>query len=105
MIAWHIFAICAFLSILWGIYLAYTIADYREVKANQHLARRGDTVKALRRMVVAVCVFCLPFAFVFRTAMVLAGFGQDQIGQVVFFAIVGPNVVGSIFAVVSLRYD
>lgn len=104
MIAWHVFALCAFLSVMWGIYLAFTIVDYRTTLATA-ARRRSDIVSAFRRMVVAFCLFFLPFAFVVRTFCVLVGVGDEAAAQVTFFAFVGPNVLGSIYAVVSLRYD
>jgi hypothetical protein len=104
MIAPHILAISAFLSVMWGIYLAFTVTDYVKVKSYRD-RRKGETVAAFRRMLVAFCVFSLPFSFVFRTACVILGIGDDVAGQVAFFALVGPNVVCSIFAVTSLRYD
>ena len=116
-IAPHILVLALFLSVTWGIYLIYTVNDYRMVKTRRVVStkqgfepldgerRRGELVAAFRRMLVALCVWSLPFSFVIRTSMVLAGFGDDLIGQIVFFALVGPNVVGSIFAVVSLRFD
>ena len=104
MIAPHILVLSSFLSIMWGIYLANTVADYVRIRTVEG-RRRGDTVTALTRVVVAICVFSLPFSFVFRTACVLLGMGDDTAAQITFFALVGPNVVGSIFAVVSLRFD
>ena len=107
MIAPHILVISGFLSVLWGIYLAYTIGDYRATRArpSDRQRRRGDVVRAFRRMLVAICVFTLPFSFVFRTLCVVIGIGDEQAAQVAFFSLLGPNVVGSIFAVASLRYD
>lgn len=104
-IAPHILALAVFLSVMWGLYLAYTIYDYRQAKTRPVERRKGDVVAALRRMLVAFCVFSLPFSLVVRTALVLAGFGNDLIGQIVFFSLVGPNVVGSIFAVVTTIED
>lgn len=98
-IAPHILGLALFLSVMWGIFLAYTINEYRGARG------RKEIVVGFRRMIVALCVFLLPFSLVFRTTCVLLGLGDDVIGQIAFFALVGPNVVGCIFAVVSLRYD
>lgn len=107
MIAPQILAISAFLSLTWGGYLAFTVVDYLATRHRQHTAtrRRGDVVAAFRRMVVAFCLWMICFAYVFRTVIVLAGFGDAAAGQISFFALLGTNVVGSIFALVSLRYD
>lgn len=114
MIAPHILLLSSFLTIMWGIYLIFTIKDYRRVRLlrvskeaadNALYRRKGDTVAAFRRMIVAFCVFTLPASFVFRTACVLLGVGDETTAQITFFALVGPNVVGSIFAVVSLAFD
>ena len=112
-IAPHILALAVFLSLTWGVYLLYTINDYLAAKgrigtntAQGQLPagnrRRGDVVAAFRRMVVALCVWSLPFSIVFRTASVLFGMGEEQVAQITFFALAGPNVVGSIFAAVSV---
>lgn len=98
-IAPHILGLALFLSVMWGIFFIHTVQDYRRADG------RKETVIAFRRMIVAVCVWLLPVSFVFRTACVLLGVGDDVVGQIAFFAMVGPNVVGSIFAVVSLKYD
>lgn len=103
-IAWHIFAISSFLSVTWGVYLIGMICEYRNIKRGTD-RRRGNIVVALRKVVVAFCLWTFVFSFVFRTAMVIAGFGEDVAGQIVFFTLVGTNVVGSMFAVISMRYD
>ena len=103
-IAPHILALSLFLSVTWGIYLIFTVRDYLSVRTRAG-RERGDLVASFRRMLVAICVFSLPASFVFRTVCVLAGVGDDLISQILFFALVGPNVVCSLFAVISLRYD
>lgn len=107
MIAPHIALISAFLSVTWGAYFIYTIKDYLVIRTKNGEGRRrgGDAVAALRRTIVAFCLWSFCFSFLFRTAMVLLGFGEDVVGQVVFFTLVGTNVLGSVFALVSLKYD
>lgn len=104
----QVFVLTAFLTTMWGIYLVAAAREYREVRQGPRvivLSRQQEIVRAFRRVVVDLCVFALPAAFLLRTGMVLLGLGNDVVGGVVFFALVGPNVVGSIFAVASLRYD
>jgi hypothetical protein len=116
-IAPHIFALAVFLSVTWGIYLVYTVLDYRrvlrEVTTQRPVPpdfssaprRRGEILAALRRMIVAWCQWLFVFSFVFRTAMVLLGLDNQTVGLVIFFALAGSNVLGSLYVVISLRYD
>lgn len=101
MIATHIFILGLFLSVMWGIYFVYTVLDYRASRGKGYKV----LVAAFRRLIVALCVFLLPFSLMFRTACVLLGVADEITSQIIFFALVGPNVVGCIFVVVSLRYD
>jgi hypothetical protein len=103
-IAPQILAIAGFLSITWGVYLGGTIVSYRGLLKHPN-RRRQDVVVALRRFVVAFCIWLFCFSFVFRTALVLMGAGDEFVGQIVFFALLGTNVVGSLFACVSLWFD
>lgn len=107
MIAPHILGLSAFLSIFWGIYLVFTVQDYGRVRAFRPpgTRRRGDLISAFRRMLVALSLWSICFAYVFRTASVLLGFGDTSAAQIAFFAIIGINVPSAIFAVVSLKYD
>jgi uncharacterized membrane protein len=104
MITPQIFALTAFLTVTWGINMVIAASEYRIARATPD-RRRADVVRALRRCVASICLFMLPFSFMIRTALVLAGFGNDVIGMVVFFALAGTNVVGSLFVMISLRYD
>lgn len=94
-IAPHILFISLFLTVTWGIYFLYTVRDWA--------IRRGAA--RMRRMLVALCVWSLPLSFVLRTTLVIVGMGTEQIGIVSFFAITGINIVGSIFAVATLRSE
>lgn len=98
----QIFVLALFLSVTWGIYMAYTIRQYR---ISAHFATRGRIVRDFRRMVVAVCLWLFVFSFVFRTATVLVGLGQEVVGQILFYALAGSNIVGSVFVVASLFFD
>jgi hypothetical protein len=104
----QVFILTAFLTVMWGTYFASALREYGAVRRGPRvvvLTRQQEIVRAFRRVVVDLCVFMLPAAFVLRTGMVIIGVGNDVVGGVVFFALVGPNVIGSIFAVASLRYD
>ena len=105
MIAPQVLAITSFLSIMWGIYLFSTIQEYNTARTARTNRRRGDTISAFRRMVVAFCLWLICFSYVFRTFMVLIGLGDIVTSQVMFFALLGTNIPGSIFAVISLRLD
>lgn len=104
MITPHILLVSIFLSTTWGIYLVYTIGDYRHIRAGAG-RRRGEVVVAFRKIVVALSLWAICFAYVFRTLCVLAGLGDESAGQVTFFALLGVNIVGSIFVVSSLWFD
>jgi hypothetical protein len=105
MIAPQILLISAFLSITWGIYLFATAKGYIALRNASPIRRRGDTVQAMRRFLVALCLWTICFSYVFRTGCVLIGLGEATAGQIAFFAILGINIPASIFAVVSLRFD
>jgi hypothetical protein len=100
----QILAISLFLSVTWGIYLAGTLSLYWKIHA-QRPRRRQDVVVALRRFIVALCAWLFVFSFVFRTFCVVIGIGDEIAVQIVFFTLLGTNVVGSLFAIVSLWYD
>jgi hypothetical protein len=115
-IAPHIFILAAFLSVTWGIYLVYTVREYRRVLHDKTTQRpnnnfstaprhRSELLAALRKMVVALCAFLFVFSFVFRTSMVLLGLDDQTVGVVIFFALAGSNVVGSLYVVISLWLD
>ena len=115
-IAPHIFVLAVFLSVTWGIYLGYTIREYRRVlhdatthRPNNNFStaprRRGEILAALRKMIVALCAWLFVFSFVFRTAMVLLGLDDQIVGVVIFFALAGSNVAGSLYVVISLFLD
>lgn len=115
MIAWHILVLSTFLSLVWGWHLKDTSRDWLEARAARPVAadpalRRVELVHirrelgdALRNLVAAICLLSISVAYVFRTAVVLAGLGEAFAGQVVFFALVGVNVTGALFVVVSRR--
>jgi hypothetical protein len=98
------FLIAAALVVTWGFYFGYTVIDYVKTSRGPN-RRKGDLVASFRKMVVALCVWMLPLGVLTRTALVLAGFGDETAAQVLFFALVGTNIPGSIFVVVSLRFD
>ena len=99
----QIFVLALFLTVTWGIYMLYTIVEYRRiVRAG---TTRGRIIRDFRRMVVAVCLWLLVSSLVFRTTMVLIGLDDVVVGRVLFYALVGSNVIGSLFVVASLFFD
>lgn len=100
----QIFLITGFLSVTWGIYLVGTVREYVKIRSTI-IRRRQDLVVALRRVVVAICVWLFVFSFCFRIICTYFGVNDEISAQLVFFSLLGSNVVGSLFAVVSLRYD
>lgn len=106
-IAPQILVLSLVLSIIWGIVLISAIRDYRRtvVKRRGGDRRGGDLVSALRWFFAVLCVFSINSAYLLRTSLVLAGFGSDTAGQVVFFALLSTDIVGGLFALISLRYD
>lgn len=102
MIAVHILLLSIFLTLTWGLYLIHSINGYLHVKQSAPSNRRKtDLPAALRRLIVAICVWTLPASFVIRTGSVLLGVGGDTTNQILFFALTGVNVVGSLFCAVS----
>lgn len=100
----QVFVLTAYLTIAWGTYFAIAVRDYVRARATVH-RRRDETVKVWRRMVVAFCLFMLPFSFFLRAGLTLLSLENTTISGIVFFSIAGTNVAGSIFCLVSLRYD
>jgi UDP-N-acetylmuramyl pentapeptide phosphotransferase/UDP-N-acetylglucosamine-1-phosphate transferase len=102
----QILAIAGFLSVTWGVYLLGVIDDYRKIRADfRHTRRRQDLVAGLRRVVVALCIWLFVFSYVFRISSVWFGVSDELSAQIVFFALLGSNVVGSIFAAVTIWRD
>ena len=101
----QILIISGFLSVVWGIYLIGTIRDYRETRRLMPRRRHLDVVSALRRVVVALCLWLFVFSFVFRIGSVYFGLADSISAQIVFFALLGSNVVGSLFAAATIWLD
>lgn len=99
----QILLLATFLSVMWGIYMLYTINQYRIISRGGF--PRGRIVRDFRRMVVAVCLWLFVFSFVVRTTQVMLGVGSEGVGQILFFVLAGSNVAGSIFVVASLFFD
>ena len=100
----QILAISVFLSFTWGVYLIGTIREYLVVR-NRMFRRREDIVIALRRFIVALCVWLFVFSYAYRITTFALGIETEVVAVIIFFALLGSNVVGSIFAVVSLWFD
>lgn len=100
----QILALAAFLSITWGAALVGSVYNYKQTMSNPRRSRK-DIVVAVRTFVGILCAWLFVFSFVFRTAAVLMGLGDDVVGQAVFYALVGSNVTGSIFVAVSFWFD
>jgi hypothetical protein len=111
-VAPQIMFLTLFLSVMWGIYLGFTIREYVRVKRARLLRedstlgerRSSEVVANFRRVVVAFCMWMLPVSFLLRTTLVTLGFGADVVGTISFFTLAGANVVGSIFVVATLRW-
>jgi len=104
MIAPQVLALSLFLSVTWGIWLVYSIVEYRHTLTSKPRPR-GALVVAFRRLMVSLCLWLICFSYVFRTICVLIGIDGAVTGQIIFFALIGSNVVGSIFAIASLKFD
>lgn len=100
----QVLAISAFLSVTWGLYLIGTLISYARIRTESR-RRRADRVIALRRFTVAFCIWLFCFSFAFRQITLLLGIDEELVVSLVFFSLVGTNVVGSIFALISLKYD
>ncbi len=107
MIAPQILALSAVLSLGWGVCLIAAVLDYRDVRTgkNEYRRRRQDVVAAFTRVIILACLWLLTSAYVVRTALVLAGFGTDVVGITLFFTLVGSNVLGCLWTLLSLRHD
>lgn len=103
MITPHILAISLFLSVVWGWHLRDAAGDWTEARRARPVSRR-QLAETFRNLVAALSLESIALAYVLRTAIVLAGFGEAVGGQVAFFALVGVNVTGAIFVVASRRF-
>lgn len=104
-ISFQILLLAGVLTALWGVYFVWTVTEWAGVMAVRKAKTRGEVVVSFRRMVTAWCLFVLPASVVVRLVLVEMGYGDAIIGQVAFFALAGSNLVGAVFAVVSLRLD
>ena len=99
-----LFWLSVFLSCTWGSYFAWTIHDYAKTKGKSD-RHQGDVVAALRRAVVAGDLWMMVFSYAFRTLSVQMGVGNEEVAQIIFFALVGTNIVGSLFAILSIAFQ
>jgi hypothetical protein len=101
-IAPHILVISILGSIIWGWHTKNAAIDYRQyrTRADRQAPRLADK---FRDLICAVCLLSIFMAYVVRTAFVLAGAGEVAAGQIAFFTIMGVNIPGGIFVVVSKR--
>lgn len=101
------FWISLFLSITWGAGLLYSVHEYRQVLTLRRKGERrgGDVVAAFRRVLVLWCLWLIVASVLFRSAFLALGFGETTSATILYFALIGSNVVGSLFFLVSLRYD
>lgn len=100
----QILMISLFLSTTWGIYLFGTIREYLIIRESP-MRRRQDVVVALRRFVIALCIWLFVFSYAFRVVSIGLGVEESTVSVITFFALLGSNVVGSIFSIVSLWLD
>lgn len=104
MITWHILILSLGLGFAFGWHFIDTVNDWRYVR-NHGTRRKKDLGDAFRAMIAALCLLSFCVAYVLRTATVILGFGDTVAGQVVFFTIIGVNVTGGLFMVVSRKFD
>lgn len=104
MIAPHILLLSLLLGVAFGWHFLDTVSDWRYVRAHG-TRRKKDLGDAFRSMIAALCLLSFCVAYVIRTALVLLGAGDTVAGQVVFFTILGVNIPGGLFMVVSRKFD
>lgn len=100
----QIFALAVILTLVWGWHLFDTVNDYRSLRVNPDRTKRqmGDSFRSL---IAAACLWSICVGTGLRTGIILLGFGDALGGQVAFFAIMGINIPGGIFAIVSRKLD
>lgn len=104
MITPHILVLSLLLGIAFGWHFMDTVNDWRYVRTHG-TRRKRDLGDAFRSMIAALCLLSFCAAYVLRTATVLLGFGDSVAAQVGFFTIIGVNVTGGLFMVVSRKFD
>jgi TRAP-type C4-dicarboxylate transport system permease large subunit len=107
-IAGQVLALASFLAVMWGIYFVASVREYATTRTGperQTRTRRQEVVRAFRKVVVSLCLFLLPLSVCARATSVVLGFDESTTAAVLYFALAAPNVIGSVYAVVSLRYD
>lgn len=97
MIAPAILVLSAIFSAIWAVSLYRAAQDYREARRDK-LAPLG---RSMRQLVLVFCAASTALAYLVRTTLVMAGFGADVAGQVLFYALLGTNLVGGLFCAVS----
>lgn len=102
MIAPHILLLSLFLSFAWGWHTIDTITEYREYRTRPNRIE-SRVAQYLRDVVCAVCLESICIAYVLRTAIVLLGFGDQIAGQLLFFVLLGVNIPGALYAIISRR--
>lgn len=93
MITPHILALSLLLSFLWGDYLLSTLTDFRKYR----------DARALTSFIVALCLWAVCFSYTFRTICVLLGVGEQDVSQIVFFALLAPTLIGGLLVFGSRR--
>lgn len=100
----QIFVLVLYLTVMWGFYFLVAVREW--IRGPQPTRTEPqEKVRAFRRVIVSFCLFMLPGSFLLRTGLVILGVGEAQVGVILFFTLAGTNIVGSTYAVYSLRYD
>jgi hypothetical protein len=100
----HILVLSAIFGVIWGWHVVDELNDWRDLRRSPDKTKMevGHTFRAL---ICAVCLESICLAYVFRTTCIMIGLGENIAAQVAFFTILGVNLPGGIFTVVSRRLD
>lgn len=101
-------ALTLMLSIFWGIYLVHTSRDFLRARrtvirgTRATSAQRVAIIATFRRLVVALCVFSLPFGVFVRSFATDFGLQSELSGAILFFVFAGTNLPGSLFCALTV---
>lgn len=104
MIAPHLLILSIIFSIGWGWHLVDEIHDWRELRVSP-TRTKAQVGSSLRSLLAAFCLESLCLAYLIRTGAVVAGFGDVVAAQIVVFAVLGINIPGFLFAIISRKLD
>lgn len=99
----QIILLLLYLTAMWGIYFGHCVREWLRPR-KVPISVRGERVIAIRKVVVAMCIFALPLAFLIRSLSIQLAI-LPELATYSMFTLAGTNITGSTFVVLSLWID